>query len=151
MSAMDTADEQTLLLSEKELSEQIPHEATDSTELMELKLSKLTTDGILVAIGLTIPLIAWFYIPFGGHSHWFARCGAIMAIIGIMLESRLFISKIMMIELAKIRGNRRQPGMYRFAMSKFMAMLSHLILISGAVISGYGDLIFSAVKFGDMP
>ena len=117
----------------------------------DIRLRKITTDGVLVSIGIAIPLIAWFYIPFGGQSHWFARSGAIMAIVGIMLESRLFISKIMIYELASLRGNTRAPSGYRFAMSKLMAILSHTILISGAIISGYGDLIFAAVKFGDTP
>ena len=115
----------------------------------DIRLRKITTDGVLVCIGIAIPLVGWFYIPFGGESHWFARSGAIMAIVGIMLESRLFISKIMIYELASLRGNTRAPNGYRFAMSKLMAMLSHTILISGAIISGYGDLIFAAVKFGD--
>ncbi len=146
---MDTTDEQTLDLSEQDTSQ---HDNSDgSSSSMELRLSKVTTDGVLVSIGIAIPLIAWFYIPFGGQSHWFARSGAIMAIVGIMLESRLFISKIMMLELARLGANNKPQGRYRFVMSKLMAMLSHLILISGAVISGYGDLIFSAVKFGNMP
>jgi hypothetical protein len=122
-----------------------------NSDIADIRLRKITTDGVLVCIGIAIPLIAWFYIPFGGESHWFARSGAIMAIVGIMLESRLFISKIMIYELAGLRGNTRAPSGYRFAMSKLMAMLSHTILISGAIISGYGDLIFAAVKFGNTP
>lgn len=138
---ISNAEEQTLDLDEVQVQ----------TDTLELSLKKMTGDGVLVAMGIAIPLIAWIYIPFGGQSHWFARSGAIMAIIGILLESRLFISKIMMLELARLQGKEKQPGGHRFAMSKLMAMLSHLILISGAIISGYGDLIFSAVKFGEMP
>lgn len=126
-------------------------QSRQNPDIADIRLRKITTDGVLVCIGIAIPLIAWFYIPFGGQSHWFARSGAIMAIIGIMLESRLFISKIMIYELAGLRGNTRAPSGYRFVMSKLMAVLSHTILISGAIISGYGDLIFAAVKFGDMP
>lgn len=122
-----------------------------NSDIAEIKLRKITTDAVLICIGIAIPLVAWFYIPFGGQSHWFARSGAIMAIVGIMLESRLFISKIMVYELASLRGSARPPGGYRFAMSKLMAMLSHGILLCGAIISGYGDLIFAAVKFGELP
>ena len=105
----------------------------------------MTTDVVLIGVAIAIPLISWFYIPFGGDSHWFGRSGTIMAIIGIVLESRLFASKLIMNQLSHI-PRKKKGG--RYVMSKTTAILSHFILISGAIISGYGDLIFREIKLG---
>ncbi len=109
----------------------------------QLKATRMTTDMVLIIIAIAVPVVSWVYIPFGGDSHWFGRSGTIMAIIGIVLESRLFASKLVMFELAHLPKQQKGVGSYRYVMSKGMAILSHLILISGAIISGYGDLIFA--------
>lgn len=120
-----------------------------STANSDLPLSRvrMTTDMILLSIAIAIPFISWIYIPFGGESHWFARSGTIMAIIGIMLESRLFASKLIMYELSRLPKEGRVRPKLRYVMTKGMALLTHLVVISGAIISGYGDLIFIEVKF----
>ena len=108
-----------------------------------IKASFMATNTVLLAIAIIIPVVSWVYIPFGGDSHWFARSGTIVAIIGIVLESRLFISKVVMAEMGQIPGVSRS---YRLVMSKVTAIMSHFVLISGAIISGYGDLIFQKIK-----
>ena len=108
-----------------------------------IKTSFMTTNIVLLVIALTVPIISWIYIPFGGDSHWFQRSGTIMAIIGIVLESRLFISKVIIAEMGQIPGVQKS---YRFVMSKVTAVMSHFVLIAGAIISGYGDLFFQKIK-----
>lgn len=109
-----------------------------------LKTSYMTINIVMLSIAIAVPVISWIYIPFGGDSHWFGRSGTIMAIIGIMLESRLFIGKLIAAEMTRISGK----ASYRMVMNKAVAMLSHITLICGAVISGYGDLIFRHFKLG---
>lgn len=106
----------------------------------------MTTDLVLIFIAITVPIFFWVYIPFGGHSHWFGRSGAIIAIIGLVLESRLFIGKVLIFELSQLPVERRKNVTYRYVMGKFIAIMSHFILVSSAVISGYGDLIFEKFK-----
>ena len=109
-----------------------------------LKTSYMTINIIMLSIAIAVPVISWVYIPFGGDSHWFNRSGNIMAIIGIMLESRLFIGKVIAAEMTRISGKTS----YRMVMNKVVATVSHITLICGAVISGYGDLIFKYFKLG---
>lgn len=114
-----------------------------------LKTSYMTINIVMLSIAIAVPVVSWVYIPFGGDSHWFSRSGtimAIMAIIGIMLESRLFIGKLIAAEMTRISGK----ASYRMVMNKVVAMLSHITLICGAVISGYGDLIFRHFKLGGL-
>jgi hypothetical protein len=111
-----------------------------------LKTSYMTINIVMLSIAIAVPVVSWVYIPFGGDSHWFSRSGTIMAIIGIMLESRLFIGKLIAAEMTRISGK----ASYRMVMNKAIAMLSHITLICGAVISGYGDLIFRHFKLGGL-
>lgn len=111
-----------------------------------LSRAHVTTDILLISIAIAIPFVSWIYIPFGGESHWFARSGTIMAIIGIILESRLFVSKLVMHEFARLSTNKKAGPTLHYAMTKGMALLTHLIVLCGAVISGYGDLLFAEVK-----
>lgn len=111
-----------------------------------LKASYMTINIVMLSIAIAVPVVSWVYIPFGGDSHWFSRSGTIMAIIGIMLESRLFIGKVIAAEMIRISGK----SSYRMVMNKAVAILSHITLICGAVISGYGDLIFRHFKLGGL-
>ncbi len=113
----------------------------------QIKATRMTTDMVLIIVAIAVPVVSWVFIPFGGESHWFGRSGTIMAIIGIMLESRLFASKLIMFELMRLPGQQKGISAYRYVMSKGMAIVSHFILITGALISGYGDLLFKAVNF----
>lgn len=117
-----------------------------SDEVKALKGSYMLVNIILLSVAIAVPIISWVYIPFGGDSHWFSRSGTIMAIIGIVLESRLFIGKLIAAEMTRLHGK----GSYRLTMNKMVAMLSHVTLICGAVISGYGDLIFRHFKLGGL-
>ena len=125
----------------------IETEAPVATFNPQIKATSMTTDLVLIIIAIAVPVVSWVFIPFGGESHWFGRSGTIMAIIGIMLESRLFASKLIMFELTQLPGQRKGIGTYRYVMSKGMAIMSHFILITGALISGYGDLLFKAINF----
>ncbi|HDH07948.1 MAG TPA: hypothetical protein ENG96_00525 [Gammaproteobacteria bacterium] len=113
----------------------------------QLKATRMTTDLVLIIIAIAVPVVSWVFIPFGGESHWFGRSGTIMAIIGIMLESRLFASKLIMFELTQLPGQQKGISSYRYVMSKGMAIVSHIILITGALISGYGDLFFAGMNY----
>lgn len=129
-------------MSENDLEPTVTMENEADTK--PLKTSYMTINIVMLSIAIAVPVISWVYIPFGGDSHWFGRSGTIMAIIGIMLESRLFIGKLIAAEMMRISGK----ASYRMVMNKAVAMLSHITLICGAVISGYGDLIFRHFKLG---
>ena len=83
-----------------------------------LKASYMTINIVMLSIAIAVPVVSWVYIPFGGDSHWFSRSGTIMAIIGIMLESRVFIGKLIAAEKTPIYG---KPS-YSMVMNKAVAM-----------------------------
>lgn len=98
-------------------------------------------DFFLLALAIAAPVLSWLYSQYTSESHWFARSGSVMVVIGIILESRLYIVRQILFQ-SHGDSTGRGTTLRHAGMRKLESVLTHLVLISGTIVWGYGDLIF---------
>ncbi len=96
-------------------------------------------DFLLLSLAIAAPVLSWLYSQYSSESHWFARSGSIMVVIGIILESRLYIVR-------QILSQGHGTTLRHAGVRKLESVLTHLVLISGTIVWGYGDLIFYQLR-----
>lgn len=104
-------------------------------------LGRTTTDTLLIIFALVVPVISWLYAQYAGESHWFARSGSIMVVIGIVLEGRLFIARQIIYEFSRA-SESPETTPKQLVIRKLATWVAHFILIVGTIIWGYGDIIY---------
>lgn len=108
-------------------------------------MGRTGTDFLLLGLAIAAPIASWLYSQYTSESHWFGRSGSVMVVIGIILESRLYIARQILVQ--KIDGSDNNPvANNHLAIRKISSFLTHLVLISGTFIWGYGDIIFSQLR-----
>lgn len=108
---------------------------------------RTTTDLLLIGIALAVPVLSWLWAQRIGDSVWFARSGSIMVVIGIVLESRMFITKQVLYQLSRQRGEDGLAEVPRMLLQKVEAWSTHVILIVGTIVWGYGDIVIARILF----
>ena len=104
---------------------------------------KFKTEIILLAIA-SIWVVLSYFIPFtDDEGFWFARSGAIMVLLAVIVEFRFnnivvkkissTIKKAVLSKLALDTGIQKEQ--------KNIAITAHIFVVLGTIIWGYGDLI----------
>lgn len=101
----------------------------------------------LIGLAYSFCIFSWHIEPsYFEHAEWFSRSGAIMVLLAVVVEYQLaarsyreLLNSIATASVAPIAP--KQPKT-----ENILSKISHVAIILGTVIWGYGDLFFEYIK-----
>lgn len=99
-----------------------------------------------ITIAVLLGLSGW-YLGYKFEPHWFGRFGALVVLFGVAAEYSLVQSEMANIyQVVKERSgvwNDDHWGLEISNRQKRLSLLAHIVVVSGTLIWGFGDLVLT--------